>query len=234
MSALTIFQPSARVVLEHPRRGRHYATMIGPVEHDERACKVRVDGNYVYPEWTVLAAWLSEPRGERDMVIGDLLNLQMLKEVIEVEFLGSLWTHGDSGMLTPYVCEASFGDGMHLLTISTINQRPNYHVVRVDSAWREARYGWHSYRDCEIAEHIDDVLTAIEEECGRAGDCLDDPCDNCHDTVCKCREDFSSDDAFPALDDENGCSWGHISWRWLMEAIGYQAMIDRLVEGRSD
>lgn len=224
---MTEFAAGDRVVVEHPRHGRQWGTVVGPYEHDEPAFVVRIDGGYIN-DWTVLASWMRVPIGQRDMVIGDLLNLEMLKEVIEVEFLGSLWTEGDSGMMTPFVCETSFGDGMHFLTISTINQRPNYHVVRVCSSWRAARHGWYNYRDESIGEHIDDVLTAIEEECGRAGVSLDDPCDNCGDTSCRCDPEYSADEAFPELDDRDGCSWGHIRWPWLMKAIGYTAMIDRL------
>lgn len=211
------FNYGDRVLIEHPQRGRHYGTVIGPHEFQEPAFVVRVDGNYVNPDWPVLDAWMRVPLGQRDMVIGDLLNLEMLKAAIEKPFLGSLWTEGDSGMLTPYVCECSFGDGLKLLTISTINQRPNYHVVRVDSSWQESNW---SLDGEVVAEHIDDILEAIEEECGPAGELLEYPCDDCGETACKCGEDYSADEAFPALDDRNGCSWGHIRWPWLMRELG--------------
>lgn len=152
----------------------------------------------------------------RKMVIGDLLNLQMLKDVIEVEFIGTLWVEGDSGPMTPYVCEASLGDGLHLLTVSTINQRPNYHVVRVDSRWNESN--WHDGET--VGDHIDEILDAIADECGRAGRCLDEACDNCGDTCCTCRPDYDSREDWPALEDCGGCSWGHIRWSWLLKAIG--------------
>lgn len=215
------FSPGSRVVVEHPRYGRHYGTVIAPHEHEEPAHVVRVEGNYVNPDWPVLQSWLSEPLGQRDMVIGDLLNLAMLKEAIEKPFLGSLWTEGDSGTLTPYVCECSFGDGLKLLTISTINQRPNYHVVRVDSSWQESNW---SLDGEVVAEHIDEILQAIEDECGPAGELLDDPCDDCGDTACKCGDEYSADEAFPALDDRDGCSWGHIRWPWLMKELGLGAL----------
>jgi hypothetical protein len=163
------------------------------------------------------------------MHAGDLLNIDMLKEAIEQPFLGTLWVDGDSGMMTPFVCEEVFGDGMHLLTVSTINQRPNYHVVRVDSGWREGRIGWKYYRDDTIGEHIDDVLTAIEEECGRVGEPFGDNgelCPDCDEEYCACNVD--SGEQFPALDEDMGCSWGYIRWDWLMKEIGYTAMIDRL------
>lgn len=210
------FQPGERVVLEHPRNGRHYATVVGPHEHDEPACMVRVDGAFVNPNWPVLEEWLQTPLGQRDMVIGDLLNLEMLKEVIEEEFIGTLWVEGDSGPMTPYVCECSFGDGYHLLTISTINQRPNYHVVRVDSRWNESNW---SDGDC-IGDHIDEILCAIEEECGIAGRYVEGGCDNCGDENCICRPDYETREDWPAIEADGGCSWGHIRWRWLLKAIG--------------
>ena len=163
------------------------------------------------------------------MVIGDLFNLAMLREAIEVEFIGSLWTDGDSGPMTPFVCEHSFGDGMHFLKVATINQRPNYWVVRVDSSWREGRIGWNYYRDDTVGEHIDDVLTAIAEECGRVGEPYGEDgetCPNCDEEWCACNVD--SGEQFPALDEDTGCSWGEIPWPWLMKKLGLSAQIERL------
>lgn len=154
--------------------------------------------------------------GPRDMVIGDLLNLDMLKEAIEVEFIGTLWVKGDSGPMTPYVCEASFGDGFNLLTVSTINQRPNYHVVRVDSRWEESNWA----DGDTVGDHIDEVIDAIEDECGRAGVCLDEPCDNCGDTCCTCRPDYETREDWPCIEADDGCAWGFIRWDWLMKTIG--------------
>lgn len=223
------FSVGQRVVIDDSRYGdRVYGTVVAPYEHEQPAYLVHRDGNWHKPEVAVLAVQMTPARAARDMDIGDLLNLDMLKAAIEVPFLGSLWTEGDSGMMTPHVCKASFGDGMYLLTISTIHQRPNYWVMRVDSSWREARHGYHWFRESSVGDHIDDVLAAIEEECGRAGECLEDPCDNCDDTTCKCSDDYSADKAFPELDDRYGCSWGHIRWDWLMRAIDYQAISERL------
>jgi hypothetical protein len=220
-----VYQPGERVVLIERDGDRTYATFVA-YDPEPGVVVIEVDGRYYNPQ-RHLASSIQPALAARDMVIGDLLNLAMLKEAIEVEFLGTLWTEGDSGMLTPYVCECSFGDGLKLLTISTINQRPNYHVVRVDSSWQESNW---SLDGEVVAEHIDDILQAIEEECGPAGELLDDPCDDCGDTACKCSEDYSADAAFPALDDRDGCLWGHIRWPWLMKEIGYAAMIERLCE----
>ncbi|WP_375187770.1 hypothetical protein [Sphingobium yanoikuyae] len=155
----------------------------------------------------------------REMVVGDLLNLQMLKDVIEEEFIGTLWVEGDSGPMTPYVCEASFGDGMLLLTVSTINQRPNYHVVRVDSGWNESN--WHFGET--VGEHIDAIIDAIEDECGRAGRCHDELCGNCGEECCTCLPDYETREDWPCIEADGGCSWGHIRWNWLLKAIGGNA-----------
>lgn len=211
------YQIGQRVVLTHPTMGRAYATVHGPGNR-EGSIVLDVDGRGHNPQ----EHWLStvEPAiAARDGHAGDLLALPMLKAAFERPFLGSLWTDGDSGMLTPYVCECAFGDGLKLIRIATINQRPNYHIVRVDSSWSES-----SYEDGEtISDHIDEIIQAIEEECGRAGECLEEPCENCEDTCCKCGEEYSASEAFPELDDRDGCSWSEISWSEIRRKIGWEA-----------
>jgi hypothetical protein len=207
------FEIGQRVVVVRDGR-REYATVAGDGPNPE-SIMLNVDGRVYNPQphWrkNVVPAIAA-----RDMVIGDLLNLQMLKDVIEQPFLGTLWTDGDSGMLTPYVCECSFGDGMRLLRIFTINQRPNYHVVRVHSGWSESNW---SHGET-VGEHIDDILSAIEDECGPARAY----CEECEGQPCECEgaPEYSADEAFPALDDENGCSWSFMGWRDLMRKIGVQ------------
>lgn len=201
-----------RVVLEKNGE-RIYSTVVGDGSIPE-SILLDVPGRYINPQ----EHWRKNVKpalAARDMVIGDLLNLDMLKEVFEVEFIGTLWTDGDCGPMTPYVCKCSFGDGLKLIKIFTINQRPNYHVVRVDSGWDESNW---SDSD-NVGEHIDDILTAIEEECGPARPF----CETCESEYCECEGEYSARDAFPALDDENGCSWAEVDWRWLMKKIGLPA-----------
>ncbi|HUD89957.1 hypothetical protein [Sphingobium sp.] len=206
------FEIGQRVVLTHPTMGRDYATVAGEGERPE-TISLNVDGRAFNPQ-THWRSCVTPAIAGRDMVIGDLLNLAMLKEVFEKPFLGTLWTDGDSGILTPYVCECSFGDGLKLIKIATINQRPNYHVVRVDSGW--ATSNWDDGET--VGEHIDDILSAIEEECGPARPY----CEECETSYCECEwpEGYSAQEAFPAIDDENGCSWSEVSWKWLMRQIG--------------
>lgn len=192
---------------------RTYATVRGDGSRDE-TIMLDVDVRYLNPQ----EHWRSDcipSIAARDMVVGDLLNLDMLKAVFEVEFIGTLWTEGDSGPMTPYVCECAFGDGLKLIKIFTVNQRPNYHVVRVHSGWDESNW---SDGDT-VGEHIDDVLTAIEEECGPARHY----CENCESNHCDCDGEYHAGEAFPALDDENGCSWAEVNWPWLMRQFGARA-----------
>jgi len=214
------FTEGQRVVLT--RYGRDYATVAFDGSRPE-TIMLHVDGRFHNPQehWR---ADVVPATAARDMVIGDLLNLQMLKDAIEVPFLGSLWTRGDRGMLTPYVCQCSFGDGLTLVKIATINQRPNYHVVRVDSRWRDNNEPGSEY----LGEHIDQILSAIEEECGRArcgysGNSLSYPRKE-RIKDCQCEEcDDHRISAWPELDDDGGCSWGYLSWDSLMEMIGLHA-----------
>lgn len=191
---------------------RVYATVAGEGSMPE-SISLHVDGRHYNPQ----EHWRKDVTpaiAARDMVIGDLLNLDMLKAVFEQPFLGTLWTDGDSGMLTPYVCECSFGDGLKLMRLFTINQRPNYHVIRVDSSWNESNWA----DGPTISEHIDDILTAVEEECGTARAY----CEECESQPCECDKDpeYDARGAFPALDDDTGCSWSEVDWEWLMRAIG--------------
>lgn len=205
------FSAGDSVVVQHPQIGRVRGKLLAPAQIPESygKCGWTVSVPPYITAWTVPEQLMTHAIGKRDMVPGDLIPLATLKAAYEREFLGTLWTHGDSGHLTPYVCEHSHGNGLQLLQIFTINQRPNYHLVRIDTGLKSD----------EISEHIDDILSAIEEECGRAGECLDQPCDHCGDTSCKCSEDYSADKEFPALDDRNGCSWNVIPFAEVLRTI---------------
>jgi hypothetical protein len=214
------FNEGQRVVLRlHGER--NYATVVADGSKPE-SIMLNVDGRYHNPQehWrhNVVPAIAA-----RDMAIGDLLNLQMLKDVIETPFLGTLWTHGDSGMLTPYVCECSFGDGMGLLCLYTISQRPNYHVVRVDSTWEA---------NDVVGENIEDILTAIENECGNArcgysGSSLRWPREERIEN-CQCEEcDDEYVSVWPEIDANIGCSWRWYRWDELIREIGIENLYRR-------
>lgn len=211
---MTPFAPGQLVVVNHPTMGREYGTIEGgPTRHSDdfpEVYSVTLPNRYTKLQ-AIPASMMVAANGQRDMHPGDLLNIDMLKEALEIEFLGSLWTEGDSGMLTPYVCDVTFGDGLKLLTIATCNQRPNYHIVRVDSGWSLSNWG---AGEC-IGDHIDEITEAIEEECG-ARYWVDEDCAECDREPCRC----DGGAPWPAIDDENGCGWGEISWKEIMQEIG--------------
>jgi hypothetical protein len=88
--------------------------------------------------------------------------------------------------------------------VEPMNTRPNYYVIRVDSSWSKDQMG----------EHIDDVLSALEEEFGPAYTDAEDPDDfdgdDPDDAEPEERERVHHD--FPALNDEVGVSWGRYEW----------------------
>lgn len=98
----------------------------------------------------------------------------------------TLW--GQKSMIEPVLIDKHFGNGMKLVAIAPLNTRPNYYLIRVDSSWSERN----SDEPC-IADHIEDICEAIEEECGRKYETDDD--------------DKEIMMPWPNLDDECGVSW---------------------------
>lgn len=78
-----------------------------------------------------------------------------------------LWVPEDAITFTPAVLGTIFGDGRALFAITTINNRPAYWLFRGCSTWqldldccrRREEMG-------DIRDHLDDIITAIEEEFG--------------------------------------------------------------------
>ncbi len=88
-----------------------------------------------------------------------------LKAAVEVPTEGYLWAQRHE--FTPAVCSRIFGDGRALLALTTINSRPRYYVIRIDSSWEidesTAPKGAVSIRD-----HLDAIYDALEDDFGRA------------------------------------------------------------------
>jgi hypothetical protein len=83
-----------------------------------------------------------------------------LRTIIEREETGKHW--GYPYRIVPRLIERTFGDGSQLIAVEPLNTRPNYFMVRVDSA-----------PDWDIREVLDDIIDAAEEEFGYYDDeCL--------------------------------------------------------------
>jgi hypothetical protein len=73
----------------------------------------------------------------------------------------------------PYLCDTIIGDGLQLVRLWTINNRPYHWLIRIDS---------NTDVNADDFEWDEELLTHIEEECGS---CKDD-CE-CHDTDEPCQ-----------------------------------------------
>jgi hypothetical protein len=96
-----------------------------------------------------------------------------------------LW--GQKHMIKPVFIEKAFGNGELLVALTPLNTRPNYYLIRIDSAWLDKE------NPETIYDHLDDIYEAIEDECGT--------------------RDYEDDDGkeqlaeWPALNLNAGCSW---------------------------
>lgn len=153
-------------------------------------------------------------RGERP-VKGDAVHAKLVKD-IERKERRHLWTPADAITFTPRVLPVIYGDGRALFTLSTINQRPAYWVIRGCSTWGCGLDG-HDSAGPDIVELIDDILTDLEDAfgrgtCGYSGNSLFWPKrERMRD--CKCEECSDRGVArWPMVNGNTGCSWSRIDW----------------------
>jgi len=107
---------------------------------------------------------------------------------IEVPTTEYLW--GKQHTVTPRVVDRVFGDGRATIWVAPLNTRPNYYVVRVDSA-RAEDMDSDGFRDM-----IDDVVDEIDDQFGAHDD---------HDGDC------TEECEFPRLHYGAGVAWGRYS-----------------------
>lgn len=108
-----------------------------------------------------------------------------------------LWTPEHMVTFVPALSPRIYGDGRALLRLATINQRPQYYVLRIDSSWSLAL----DYRApdgaVDVVEFIDDFVSGLEEDFGPARDG---------------NGERYPDYAWPDYDDEGGCAWSRHDW----------------------
>lgn len=122
-----------------------------------------------------------------------------------------LWTPDDAITFTPAVLDTTFGDGRALFRITTINNRPAYWIFRGCSSWEVGGDFDAPEGAPEIADHIDDILRAIEEEFGTTdyyemnerGRWIDQETKRFVPRVCT---------EYPAINSETGCVWSRMDW----------------------
>lgn len=99
------------------------------------------------------------------------LTLEQWVENETQEVTKKLW--GDPTTFNPVICETSLGDGLQLIYVGTIGQRPYHWLIRIDSK-----------TDLDASDFdIEEILEPLEDEFGR-------------------QEDYISEDEFNAMIDE--------------------------------
>jgi len=141
-----------------------------------------------------------------------------LAKAVERRERTRLWVSDPWFTFVPMVLPKKYGDGRRLFAVTTINQRPRYWVVRVDSSCDSDSFG----------ELTDEILTDLEEtfgngRCGYSGNNLFQSkrerrkscdCDDCKEVpVAK----------WPMVDADGGCAWGRMKWPagFITEDEGY-------------
>ena len=117
-----------------------------------------------------------------------------LKAAVEVETHAYLWTPSDGVDFTPRVCDKIFGDGRALLRLTTINSRPRFYVIRIDSAWKVDDSGAPDGGP-DIWDQLEEIYEALEEQFGRVREIEDDEING-----------------WPTFDHETGASWSRMDW----------------------
>ncbi len=79
---------------------------------------------------------------------------------IEKRYWTKFW--GSKCLVSPKFVSEAVGDGNKLIYMTPLNTRPQYYVIRVDSAWDCS-----NFHDGEtIADHLDEIFEAIEDQYG--------------------------------------------------------------------
>ena len=89
----------------------------------------------------------------------------------------------------PYLCETVIGDGLQLVYLGTINNRPYHWLILIDSKTDVSSDDF----------NFEDILQSIEEECGS---CEDDSCERCQENGEECE--------YPSNISWSGGYWGMV------------------------
>lgn len=154
-------------------------------------------------------------RLERKESKGDRVQAK-LRKAVEKRQRTFLWTPKHSFCFVPRVLPVIYGDGRALFTLSTINQRPAYWVIRGCSTWGSGFDNSQSDGP-DFAELTDDILTDLEQafgngRCGYSGNSLFFPRrERVEDCQCEeCTDRFTA--RWPMVDGCGGCSWSRMDW----------------------
>ena len=146
------------------------------------------------------------PVGARE----DEVDVTALLRAAQAPVTRYLWTPDNSITFTPAVLSETFGDGRALFTLTTINNRPAYWIIRGCSSWRVSDYDAPDGAE-EFSEHVDEIITAIEEEFGTTAYYEMNAQGRWVDEETKRFIPYRYVD-YPVIDPSMGSSWGRMDW----------------------
>lgn len=141
-----------------------------------------------------------------------------LRSLIERPEFQWLWTPKDGKMRTPALVDKVFGDGRKLMWLTTINNRPNYWVVRVDSSWQSSNDADPANGDLFI-DHVYEIVEEIEDQFGILAR------DNYGETI------ESKWEPHPVIDTDTATWWGVMHWSEIFRRSDYAAAKKRRKNG---
>jgi len=114
--------------------------------------------------------------------------LEVERARLEKTYFTRFW--GAKRLVRPKFVEQALGNGKKLIYLCPANTRPHYYYIRVDSRWQISN--WITKGD-NIANHLDEILDAIEEEYGPWYE-----------------DEREKGMPWPALSADSGCCWGAV------------------------
>lgn len=137
---------------------------------------------------------------------------EALRKAVCIPEKAYLWTPADMVEFTPALSSTVYGDGRALIGLTTINSRPRYYVIRIDSRIEVGSDMNAPDGAPELWDIIDDIAIDLEEEFG-CGDPtnLGEWCDE-RGWVDQETGEPLPEPEWPEFDDRDGKSWWRMDW----------------------
>ncbi len=153
--------------------------------------------------------WFGGPAFAQRVATAADVRHQALKQALKVPTTRYLWVPSDAITFTPAVSDVVYGDGRALMKITTLNDRPAYWIVRVDSRWAiDAEFS--PYEAPAFVDYVEHIVLNLALEFG-------DVATTRENYEFETGEDWETGEDFealkyPAIDLEGGSSWGRLKW----------------------
>ena len=135
--------------------------------------------------------------------VQDDRTLRINVEVAEKPHARTLW--GQRHRVHPKFIPEVLGDGGRLLIVTPLDTRPEYYLIRVDSAWELDST---TKAEDHVCDHLDEIYNAIEDECGQGYEDADESSTG-----------RAHHNPWPALSCDSGVSWGEVTGKELDDLL---------------